>query len=268
MTEKLKSNAVGNASGRGGASGSGATVYQEQPRKPDHPLAYASARVERASDHLTTLAQRVTLRGQQQIDGMKLSPSQTDPDQIVLDPRADLGLDPVLGILVGEACYNLRGALDYLVYELALHNSGAIQRQTQFPIEDTAARFTDAVRRGRLIALNDAQVQYIETLQPYNGCKWTLNLRELSNPDKHRFLIPTSGKHDVNVRVLPKDHPDVINSVLPKRFAQTLNGQELYVLFDINTALQFEDGSPAMATLEDIKTNAAHTLDHFRSDFA
>jgi hypothetical protein len=84
-------------------------MYQEQLRKPDHPLAYASARIDRASDHLATLAQRLILRGQQQIDGMELSPSQTDPNQIVLDPRADLGLDPMFGILVGEICYNLRG---------------------------------------------------------------------------------------------------------------------------------------------------------------
>jgi hypothetical protein len=38
--------------------------------------------------------------------------------------------------LVGEICYNLRSALDYLVFELAKHDSGTRQENTQFPIAE------------------------------------------------------------------------------------------------------------------------------------
>ena len=47
----------------------------------------------------------------------------------------------MLGILIGETIYNLRAILDYLVYELAILDSGQIQKGTQFPIEDTESEF-------------------------------------------------------------------------------------------------------------------------------
>lgn len=33
-------------------------------------------------------------------------------------------------------------------------------------------------------------IPLIAKLQPYAGCTWTRDLRELSNPDKHRHLAP------------------------------------------------------------------------------
>lgn len=40
-------------------------------------------------------------------------------------------------IRYGEIIYNLRAALDYLVFELTLMDTGAVQKDTQFPTESS-----------------------------------------------------------------------------------------------------------------------------------
>jgi hypothetical protein len=52
-----------------------------------------------------------------------------------------------ISIVVGEICYNLRAALDYLVYELARLDSGCIQNGTQFPIEYKKRTSIEIARR-------------------------------------------------------------------------------------------------------------------------
>ncbi|MCH8188130.1 MAG: hypothetical protein IIB66_05415, partial [Proteobacteria bacterium] len=93
----------------------------------------------------------------------------------------------IIKILVGEITYNLRAALDYLVYELARLDSGEVKNGTQFPIEDTEDGFKRK-RNAFLKGVSDKHVAIIESLQPYSGCDWTRILRDLSNPDKHRQL--------------------------------------------------------------------------------
>jgi len=74
------------------------------------------------------------------------------------------------GTLVGEITYNLRCALDYLIYALAVLDSGSDEKGTQFPILDAAKDFAG---RGKtmLKGLNAAHVAAIERLQPYQGCR-------------------------------------------------------------------------------------------------
>src|SRR5689334_11619575 len=88
-------------------------------------------------------------------------------------------------VVVGEIVYNLRAALDYLVYVPAEQDSGARQSGTQFPIEDSQQGFT-AHRPTRLKGVSDEHAAVIRQFQPYRGCEWTRTLRDLSNPDKHR----------------------------------------------------------------------------------
>src|SRR5262249_37937182 len=96
-----------------------------------HPLDHAVARVTRGEEHHRDLIRRKARRGQAQSEAIKVGPHPTDAKQIVVDRQRDLPLDPMFGILVGEVCYNLRAALDYLVFELAKLDSGAEQEQTQ-----------------------------------------------------------------------------------------------------------------------------------------
>lgn len=96
-----------------------------------------------------------------------------------------------VGIVAGEALYNLRAGLDYLVHSLAWLDSGQLQLHTQFPIARTASSF-QTQRRERLKGLSDPHISVLEEYQPYHGCEWTALLQELSNPDKHRNLPPSS----------------------------------------------------------------------------
>ena len=43
---------------------------------------------------------------------------------------------PELAVVVSDIIHNLRATLDYIVYELALSDSGKVQDGTQFLIED------------------------------------------------------------------------------------------------------------------------------------
>ena len=97
-------------------------------------------------------------------------------------------------VLVSAIIHHLRASLDYLVYELALKDSGIIQNGTQFIIEanktdpKNRSRGFDSRAKSKLIGLSPAHIAIIEGLQPYNGVTWTATLRDISNPDKHRRL--------------------------------------------------------------------------------
>src|SRR5436309_1128025 len=83
--------------------------------KPSLDDAYL--RVDRAQHHMVDLEHR--LRRFSKRTNLVLSPT----------------VPPICSILIGETIYNQRAALDYLIYELALLDSGRIQDGTQFPIE-------------------------------------------------------------------------------------------------------------------------------------
>ena len=101
-----------------------------------HQLDGAFARVNRAAKHIAELKSIVDIFRQAYHDAVA---SQFDHDRL---DQPDLGPRPVptpeqVGILVGEICYNLRAnlraSLDYLVYELAILDSGAVQDNLSFP---------------------------------------------------------------------------------------------------------------------------------------
>jgi hypothetical protein len=105
------------------------------------------------------------------------------------------------GIWIGEAIYNLRAALDYVVYVTAcMANDGRDVADTQFPItarpDDFWAQATGRhPKTGRKVTkrlhhVPDEIVDRIAGLQPWSTppCLWTKRLSDLSNPDKHRAM--------------------------------------------------------------------------------
>jgi hypothetical protein len=109
-------------------------------------------------------------------------------------------------VTIGDALYNLRAALDYVVYAIAIYNNKVRHVPgTQFPIEDDPAMF-DARVTGRhprdkkkrvaqyLRCVPPSAVAEIRKLQPFEGTLWTGSLRELSNPDKHRSVTELSSR--------------------------------------------------------------------------
>lgn len=154
----------------------------------NHPLNSAFERVNRADDHLSQLKGAIADFERAYHDAVIVEFEPDPPYQIKYTAPLDFP-HPFhrIGILVGEVCYNLRAALDYLIYEMARLNSGSIQNGTQFPIEKTPQKF-----RGRvttfLKGINAIHITSIERYQPYNGCRWTEILADISNPDKHRRI--------------------------------------------------------------------------------
>lgn len=97
-----------------------------------------------------------------------------------------------VAVVLGEAIYNFRAALDYAVGQVSLNQTPAWPvgrpRRNQFPIESTPTGFR-ARRQTFLAGVGDGVASYIEGLQPYSNCDWTRRLADLSNLDKHNQLV-------------------------------------------------------------------------------
>ena len=115
-----------------------------------------------------------------------------------------LMVQPITSILVGEAVYNLRAALDYLVYELSLLDSPKKDvRWTQFPIADNIDAW-DKSCKSRIKYLSDRHISEIRKLQPAFGCTWTEVLRDFSNPDKHERLTYVGARTTISTTISGK----------------------------------------------------------------
>src|SRR5439155_13835682 len=114
-----------------------------------HPLDGAFERVDRGGEHIDDLDRRIReLTASQQRDVLDhldlelLRNISLDTTILPLPLQINPGPAPLkYGVLVGETVYNLRAALDYLVYELAINDSGRPQEGTQFPIESSKEGF-------------------------------------------------------------------------------------------------------------------------------
>jgi len=129
----------------------------------------ATLRQERALEHLADIREQV-----EAIYNHFSTPSHqphADGGSFIRIPRPH---DPPLelAVRVGEMIYNLRAALDYVVFEIAHHDSGVKQNGTQFPVEDRPEGFAGR-RKSFLKGVSDEHVALIESYQPYEGCRWT-----------------------------------------------------------------------------------------------
>lgn len=128
--------------------------------------------------------------------------------------RAQVQADPPrrISLLIGDAVYNLRSALDHAVYALAQSQLGTLTPEVEetlmYPIvgnqnskgqpADGSVIFDDAVRRGRLQGVPDPAIAFIKKEQPYHwddGFRyhWLWSLHELNRIDKHRRVALTTA---------------------------------------------------------------------------
>lgn len=226
-----------------------------------HPLDGAYQRVRRAGIHLTNLNRRVTALCKAIIDGVV---GERKPQTLQIDGReveVVLGkasipfspIPPIISILVGETIYNLRAALDYLVYELACFDAKSIVKDTQFPIQDTEESFW-AWKKKRLKGVSDKHVAALKRLQPCDGCDWTKVLASISNPDKHMHLTVVRS-------------PVTIHPSKGSTEAIIASGKAVDVKSDVSVYIAFSDGTPVIDTLKQLKLEVAQTLDAFKSEF-
>ncbi len=214
----------------------------------------ARARIGRARDHITRLEREIAA---------VLPPDRTITTPIMGPAFVSGGTEyinapPILAILIGETLYNLRGALDYLVYELFYLDTGGIENGTKFLIEDSIASWNNhlsspgtAGRRRRklwLYRLTMAHKTALQALQPCYGCTWTARLRDLSNPDKHRRLttIVASVNHGGH---------------------GAIGFGPVMVTTHLTTKVAFEDGSFVVETLKLLQKEVADVIEAFDPDF-
>lgn len=178
------------------------------------------------------------------------------PDFII--PPAPLD-DHRWAIRFGETIYNLRAALDYLVYSLAYLGSGKECKSTQFPICSDPCDFKQAIKRGHLRGVNAAHRAAIETLQPYPGrhaSKWLTDLSRFSNPDKHRRLTVVTTRVNEQRRY-------------PLTPAVVMHGVPMQVEFTATRYITLGDAAqtPVIPTLDSLVAHVTDTLNQFKPDF-
>lgn len=225
-----------------------------------HPLDGAYERVKRADVHLTDLDSQVRILSKVISDGIVVNSQPRpfyEPGDVIGMFKIDLPQVPhIIKILVGETIYNLRSALDYLVYELARLDSSSIQDKTQFSIEDCEDVFWGR-HRSNLKGLSDKHIAAIERLQPYKGCDWTKLIRDLSNPDKHRELTISKTSTQYTIHFL---NPSA-KTVSTDRPVDVNNSATVHVKFSAGTSIVDID------TLKQLEAQVTETLDAFYSEF-
>ncbi len=116
--------------------------------------------------------------------------------------------------IAGEIIHDLRSALDNLIYEVSRRNNNNVEvEQTQFVIASDEESYRN--QQWRLRKLIEKQKNKVESIQPYNNeDKWASLLSDLSNRDKHRYLITLYNHSRITVSV--RDHETLLKSDPPK----------------------------------------------------
>jgi hypothetical protein len=232
-----------------------------------HDLNGAFQRVARADKHLGDLRREINNLYRAQENSVRCDFDPDPPHKLRQVTFENLPLPPMtIGILIGEVLYNLRSALDYLVFALARHDSGCPQEFTQFPIVDKRKDFRSDTTAKRLRGINPAHVAAIERLQPYNGVKWIKTLRDFSNTDKHREFVVVGG--DVNAVAYTREiTPNFEVLPYPVRGAPHPAMGQVDVKIDFTGRVQFDDGTPILETLAELVVKVKDTLVAFQPEF-
>ncbi len=239
-----------------------------------HQLDGAFLRIGRAQEHLDNLKTRTSAFVESERHAFGVQFHAEDPEDLSKLKLVVPETPPpdIWGVLTGEIVYNLRVALDYLVYALAEKDSGQPKSGTQFPIEDTPDGFAGR-QKTFLNGVNAVHVVAIERLQPYKGCQWTGVLKRLSNVDKHRHLVRLKGQLAVQLAIsigstgLLDALPNPLGAVAVHSAYSPLSGETVYVQHHALIRIGFDDGTPVMETLETLKLHVAQTLEAFKPEF-
>ena len=123
-------------------------------------------------------------------------------------------------VIFGEILYNLRSALDHLVWQLVLANGQTPGRHNAFPITNDAQGW-EKTKDNLLNGVSSRHKSMIGYLQPYTGginlpfdvSKFKL-LDNLSNIEKHRYLIVAfiASMGPADDGILGIDPPELVDS--------------------------------------------------------
>lgn len=234
-----------------------------------HALAGAFHRVDRAEEHLADLEPRLAaLVVGLNPDAISVKYETEPPYDLLIEHEilTNFAAPMRLPILIGETCYNLRCAMEYLVAALAQLDSGREQPMTQFPIVGSAEKFASRKTRDRLKGINDSHVAMIERLQPFRGCEWARHLREISNRDKHVEFITAALRRRGKYYESFSD-PLYSTRVLPEYSAHHPIYGKVHVKLDLALKIALVDGTPIIEALQKIKAGVTQALTDFAPDF-
>jgi len=178
-----------------------------------------------------------------------------------------------LPLRIGEFAYNLRSALDYLIFALAWHDTGREPtddwaRHLQFPIESDPQRFTGR-RNTMLEGISDPHVAMIREYQPAHGCNWTAVLAGLNDSDKHRHLTVLLGGdiYAPESNTAWFDIPCIHPGAEPDAEGRYEYGTQMHVDTYASLDVVFPDGSLVSETLEELETEVGSLLQRFGREF-
>ena len=145
-------------------------------------------KLERAQESLEGLSSRIAFHCANEKVRLETATRQaTDPDAGYEEPETVYEYS----IAVGEIAYNLRSALDHLIWQLVSANGESPNHRNEFPIFLDAGDYDKSVEN-RLRGLDDRQRSMIESFQPFQDNRsvgphlWMLYT--ICNIDKHRYL--------------------------------------------------------------------------------
>lgn len=223
---------------------------------PDTWLRDAFLRVERAGEHLEAIKGQIAAYVQAN-EGASLIKVEGQTVTAVMPPFPP----PEIAARIGEFIYNLRAALDYLVFQLAILESGKEVDGTQFPIVKKPEDFK-RVRRKSLRGVNATHVAAIEALQPYERPHWLWVLRHVSNEDKHR-AIQVLGMQSGGVRI----HVGGTEEETRAAGGFQMPGDDVAVYYPAPILVAFPDGTPVEEPLENLLSETRDVLEAFNPDF-
>ena len=151
-------------------------------------------------------------------------------------------------VIIGEIAYNLRSALDHLIWQLVIGNGKTPTTSNQFPIQLEKAKYDDAVRR-QLRGVDTYSRRVIEDVQPYQDRSGTGSLlwilHSICNIDKHRHLNLVDQYSSMSAHL----KEDVKRELLPEGLSGGLSlylylegtGEEHKIELDIDLRIIFMD---------------------------
>lgn len=151
------------------------------------------AKVERAKQLLADLAPQIAHFVQSNPLAIQVTDEPTTGDQVYRVQTAPQ-LPPAWATMLGDILHNLRSSLDHLAWQLVLANGEVPDRQTAFPVTDSARQFEQSI--GRMRGVSGEAIRLIRASRPYRGGNDLLwQLHQLDIIDKHRLLVPVGAAY-------------------------------------------------------------------------
>jgi len=183
----------------------------------------ANLKIERAAKHVAELSElfrkhrpfTFTLERNIQTGEASVGPKK---NEAVIDAAA---------VIIGEAVFNLRSALDHAYWEIVSPLVSEEERRAiQFPFVGKKKNRKGGIKQRMAHKVSCGFVRALYRLRPYHeagGNELLCLIDKLCNIDKHRLLIPTGNYHQITPAHLREQVPDIptgavhISSVNAKR---------------------------------------------------